>query len=106
MRLWWKAVGIFAVLALLVAGCGDDDDDESASRTTSGDSTTARSAQESPTPTGAADLDRFLIRADEAPGLSPSGEPTALLSLRALVEESTHPRLRSDASEFTGSSQP
>ena len=40
-----------------------------------------------PTPTDAADMDRFLVRADEAPGLSPSGEPLALLSVSALVEE-------------------
>jgi hypothetical protein len=76
-----------AVLALATAGCGTNGDDESPSGTTSGDSTTTTSTQESVTPTGAADMDRFLIRADELPGLSPSGEPLELLSLRALVEE-------------------
>jgi hypothetical protein len=87
MRLWWKAVGMLAVVALVVAGCGADGDDESASSTTRGDFTTTGSAQESPAPTDAADMDRFVVRADEALGLSPSGEPLALLSLSALVEE-------------------
>jgi hypothetical protein len=64
-----RPLGMLAVVALVVTGCGADP-------------TTTASA-----PEPAADMDRFLVRADEAPGLSPAGEPLALPSLRALVEE-------------------
>jgi hypothetical protein len=84
MRLLWKSVGMVAAVALVMAGCGADGDDGSAGGTTSGDLTTTTSALE---PMSAADMDRFLVGADEAPGLMPSGEPLALSSLRALVEE-------------------
>jgi hypothetical protein len=57
-----------------------------------GESPTTRSGQESPAPTATEDLDRFLVRAEEAPGFSPSGEPTTLSSLRALVEEFDAPK--------------
>jgi hypothetical protein len=69
-------VAIVASLAagLMVAGCGDDDDDGGEAVTT--EATTA-----------AGDLDRFLLRADEAPGFSPAGTPTRVSGAPAFVEE-------------------
>jgi hypothetical protein len=72
MRLLGKTVGMVTVLALAMVGCGDD---ESTTATT-----TAAAA-------AASKLDRFLVRANEAPGLSPEGEPKVLSSLKALVAE-------------------
>jgi hypothetical protein len=65
-------------LALAAAACGE--------------APTTRSAQGSPTPTATEDLDRFLIRADELQGFSPSGEPDRLSSLSAIVDEFDLPK--------------
>lgn len=42
--------------------------------------------------TGTEDLERFLIRADELPGFSFSGEPRSLPTLSALVDEFDAPK--------------
>jgi hypothetical protein len=57
-----------------------------------GESSPTKSAQESPAPTANEDLDQFLIRAGEAPGLSPSGEPNTLSPLSAYVDEFDLPK--------------
>ncbi len=61
-------------LAMTCAACGDSDDKKSAS-------------EASTTSTLSTNVDELLLRADEAPGLSPSGEPLHLGSLKALVDE-------------------
>ena len=91
MRLLGKTVGILTVLALAVGGCGDDE---------------SAKAKAKPTPTAAADLEQFVVRAEEAPGLSPSGEPRTISSLAALVDafrlsEAEESRLRDHGFQST-----
>lgn len=63
---------VVAALALAAAACGD-----SAEKDDSEDSTTTTAAAV------ASELDQFLVRANEVPGLSPAGEPGRLPSLIA-----------------------
>ena len=51
-----------------------------------GESSTTRSANESPSPAATEDLDRFLVDA-EMRGFSPSGEPVRLSTLSSYVGE-------------------
>jgi hypothetical protein len=68
------AIATSLAAGLLVAGCGDDDDD-------GGDQALVGA------PTATDDLDRFLLRANEAPGYSPAGKPETLSTARAFVED-------------------
>jgi hypothetical protein len=56
-----------ATLAIGIAACGDDD----------GDETTAQQAANGNAPTGAQDLDPFLMRKDEEPGFRRGAAPEA-----------------------------
>jgi hypothetical protein len=98
MGRWRGTVGIVVLLGLAVAGCGEDGDDGSgaASRATTTTGSDGR----------AGDLDGFVVREGEAPGLRPSGPPITSDSLTALDFPDEEERRLEEAGFVALTSQP